>query len=188
MAVVTIPETPALTHLRRDGTAAMVDVSAKATTTREATATGTVSTSAEVMRLLGEGGLPKGDALAVARVAGIMGAKKTSELIPLCHPLPISKVTVDFDLGQSAVTVLATVKTRGVTGVEMEALTAVSVAALSVYDMIKAVDKHAVISGIKVLAKSGGKSGDWVSESSTHPAETDVVLDSQTSRTTDGTA
>ncbi len=164
MAVVTTPEKPALTHLRQDGTAAMVDVSAKPETTREATATGTVTTTADVMALLGSGGLPKGDALAVARVAGIMGAKKTPELIPLCHPLPISKVTVDFELGETAVSVFATVKTRGVTGVEMEALTAVSVAALSVYDMIKAVDKHAVISGIQVLAKSGGKSGDWVVE------------------------
>ena len=159
---MTTPDSPALTHLRRDGTAAMVDVSEKAVTTREATATGTVSTTPDVMALLGSGGLPKGDALAVARVAGIMGAKKTPDLIPLCHPLPISKVTVDFELGETAVTILATVKTRGVTGVEMEALTAVSVAALSVYDMIKAVDKHAVISGIQVLAKSGGKSGDWV--------------------------
>lgn len=151
----------ALTHLRQDGSAQMVDVSAKAETTREATATATVHTTAEVMELLGTGGLPKGDALAVARVAGIMAAKKTPELIPLCHPLPISKVTVDFDLGPSAVTIMASVKTRGVTGVEMEALTAASVAALSVYDMIKAVDKHAVLTDIKVLAKSGGKSGDW---------------------------
>lgn len=147
----------------------MVDVSGKSVTAREATATGTVETTAEVMRLLGDGGLPKGDALAVARVAGIMGAKKTSDLIPLCHPLPISKVTVDFELGESAVTVLATVRTLGVTGVEMEALTAVSVAALSVYDMIKAVDKHAVISGIRVLAKSGGKSGDWILDPETGP-------------------
>ena len=162
MAVVTTPENSSLTHLRQDGTAAMVDVSEKAVTTREATATGTVSTTPEVMALLGAGGLPKGDALAVARVAGIMGAKKTPDLIALCHPLPISKVTVDFELGDTAVTVLATVKTRGVTGVEMEALTAVSLAALNVYDMIKAVDKRAVISGIQVLAKSGGKSGDWV--------------------------
>ncbi|ALE91676.1 molybdenum cofactor biosynthesis protein MoaC [Arthrobacter alpinus] len=162
MAIVTEPQTSSvLTHLRQDGTAQMVDVSAKAVTTRQATATGTVSTTAAVMALLGAGELPKGDALAVARVAGIMGAKKTPELIPLCHPLPISKVTVDFELGTGAVTILATVKTRGVTGVEMEALTAVSIAALSVYDMIKAVDKHAVISGIQVLAKSGGKSGDW---------------------------
>ncbi|NVM95197.1 cyclic pyranopterin monophosphate synthase MoaC [Arthrobacter sp. AETb3-4] len=161
MAVVSKPQPPELTHLRQDGTAQMVDVSAKAVTVREATAAGTVHTTAQVMALLGAGELPKGDALAVARVAGIMAAKKTPELIPLCHPLPISKVTVDFDLGATAVTINATVKTRGVTGVEMEALTAVSVAALSVYDMVKAVDKHAVISGIHVLAKSGGKSGDW---------------------------
>ncbi|WP_285240817.1 cyclic pyranopterin monophosphate synthase MoaC [Pseudarthrobacter sp. MEB009] len=155
------PTPAALTHLRTDGSAQMVDVSAKAETTREATATATVQTTAEVMGLLGSGGLPKGDALAVARVAGIMAAKKTPELIPLCHPLPLAKVSVDFELEVAAVTVNATVKTRGVTGVEMEALTAVSVAALSVYDMIKAVDKHAVLTDIKVLAKSGGKSGDW---------------------------
>ncbi|MGO4384796.1 cyclic pyranopterin monophosphate synthase MoaC [Specibacter sp. RAF43] len=161
MAVVTDPQAPELTHLRHDGTAHMVDVSAKSATSREATATGTVHTTAAVMALLGAGDLPKGDALAVARVAGIMGAKKTPELIPLCHPLPLAKVTVDFDLGAAEVTVRATVKTLGVTGVEMEALTAVTVAALSVYDMIKAVDKHAVISDIQVLAKSGGKSGDW---------------------------
>ena len=151
----------ALTHLRSDGTAQMVDVSAKAETTREATATATVRSTAEVLSLLGSGGLPKGDALAVARVAGIMAAKKTPELIPLCHPLPISKVTVDFELAEDSVIVFSTVRTRGVTGVEMEALTAASVAALSVYDMIKAVDKHAVLTDIKVLAKSGGKSGDW---------------------------
>jgi cyclic pyranopterin phosphate synthase len=152
---------PALTHLRQDGSAQMVDVSNKAETTREATATATVRTTREVMGLLGSGGLPKGDALAVARVAGIMAAKKTPELIPLCHPLPLSKVTVDFQLAADSVDIVATVKTRGVTGVEMEALTAASVAALSVYDMIKAVDKHAVLTEIKVLAKSGGKSGDW---------------------------
>ncbi|UZX02562.1 cyclic pyranopterin monophosphate synthase MoaC [Arthrobacter sp. CDRTa11] len=152
---------PSLTHLRQDGTAQMVDVSAKAETTRQATATATVTSTREVLVLLGSGGLPKGDALAVARVAGIMAAKKTPELIPLCHPLPLSKVTVDFELAADSVKILATVKTRGVTGVEMEALTAVSVAALSVYDMIKAVDKHAVLTDIKVLAKSGGKSGDW---------------------------
>jgi cyclic pyranopterin phosphate synthase len=152
---------PVLTHLRQDGSAQMVDVSNKAETTREATATATVRTTSEVLGLLGSGGLPKGDALAVARVAGIMAAKKTPELIPLCHPLPLSKVTVDFELGAASVDILATVKTRGVTGVEMEALTAASVAALSVYDMIKAVDKHAVLTDIKVLAKSGGKSGDW---------------------------
>ncbi|MDF2051305.1 MULTISPECIES: cyclic pyranopterin monophosphate synthase MoaC [unclassified Arthrobacter] len=162
MDAVNSEQTPAaLTHLRQDGSAQMVDVSAKAETTREATATATVRTTPEVMALLGSGGLPKGDALAVARVAGIMAAKKTPELIPLCHPLPLSKVTVDFELAADFVAILATVKTRGVTGVEMEALTAASVAALSVYDMIKAVDKHAVLTEIKVLAKSGGKSGDW---------------------------
>ncbi len=155
------PPPPVLTHLRQDGTAHMVDVSNKAETTRQATATATVQSTAEVLAMLGTGGLPKGDALAVARIAGIMAAKKTPELIPLCHPLPLAKVTVDFELNASTVTVFATVKTRGITGVEMEALTAVSVAALSVYDMIKAVDKHAVLTDIKVLAKSGGKSGDW---------------------------
>jgi cyclic pyranopterin phosphate synthase len=154
-------EHPGLTHLRQDGTAHMVDVSNKAESTREATATATVRSTAEVLALLGAGDLPKGDALAVARVAGIMAAKRTAELIPLCHPLPIAKVTVDFELDTNTVTVFATVKTRGLTGVEMEALTAASVAALSVYDMIKAVDKHAVLTDIKVLAKSGGKSGDW---------------------------
>jgi cyclic pyranopterin phosphate synthase len=152
---------PSLTHLRSDGTAQMVDVSNKAETTRESTATATVRSTAEVLALLGAGELPKGDALAVARVAGIMAAKKTPELIPLCHPLPLTKVTIEFELDTEMVTVFATVKTRGVTGVEMEALTAACVAALSVYDMIKAVDKHAVLTDIKVLAKSGGKSGAW---------------------------
>jgi cyclic pyranopterin monophosphate synthase len=162
MDAVTAQNDPAaLTHLRSDGTAQMVDVSEKSETTREATATATVRSTPEVLALLGTGGLPKGDALAVARIAGIMAAKKTPDLIPLCHPLPVSKVTVDFELGTETVGILATVKTRGVTGVEMEALTAASVAALSVYDMIKAVDKHAVLTDIKVLAKSGGKSGDW---------------------------
>lgn len=150
-----------LTHVRADGSAHMVDVSGKPETTREATAQAVLTTTPEVMALLTEGGLPKGDAFAVARVAGIMAAKKTPELIPLCHPLPLTKVTVDFEPGSTSVTVFATVKTRGVTGVEMEALTAASVAALGVYDMVKAVDKHAVISEVKVLAKSGGKSGDW---------------------------
>ncbi|WP_077489197.1 cyclic pyranopterin monophosphate synthase MoaC [Sinomonas mesophila] len=152
---------PRLTHVRADGSAHMVDVADKAVTSREATAQAVLATRPDVVALLSEGGLPKGDALAVARVAGIMAAKRTPDLIPLCHPLPISKVTVDFELAEDAVRVLATVKTRGVTGVEMEALTAASVAALGVYDMVKAVDRHAVITDIKVLAKSGGKSGDW---------------------------
>ena len=152
---------PALTHVREDGSAHMVDVSAKTETTRIATATARLRTTAEVVKLVSEGGLPKGDALAVSRVAGIMGAKQTSTLIPLCHPLPLTKVTVDFEPGETDVVILATAKTKALTGVEMEALTAVSVAALTLYDMIKAVDKHASITDIRVLAKSGGKSGDW---------------------------
>ena len=150
-----------LTHLRTDGTAHMVDVSEKVESNREATATATVRTTREVLLLLTSGGLPKGDALAVARISGILATKKTSELIALCHPLPVSKATVDFVLGSDSVQLVGTVKTRGVTGVEMEALTAVGIAALNVYDMIKAIDKHAVLTDIRVLAKSGGKSGDW---------------------------
>ncbi|GAA3329362.1 cyclic pyranopterin monophosphate synthase MoaC [Paeniglutamicibacter sulfureus] len=151
-----------LSHVRADGTAHMVDVSDKAETSRQATAEAFVHTTGEVLGLISGAGMPKGDALAVARIAGIMGAKKTSELIPLCHPLPISKVVIDFDLdAEDSVRIVATVKTRGVTGVEMEALTAVSTAALALYDMIKAVDKHASITDMRVLAKSGGKSGSW---------------------------
>ncbi|MCC3277098.1 cyclic pyranopterin monophosphate synthase MoaC [Arthrobacter sp. zg-Y20] len=150
-----------LTHVREDGSAHMVDVSAKAETTRQATAQAVLRSTEDVVRLIADGGLPKGDALAVARVAGIMAAKQTSNLIPLCHPLPITKVTVDFTPRGGDVVVEATVKTKALTGVEMEALTAASVAALTLYDMIKAVDKHARITDTMVLAKSGGKSGDW---------------------------
>ncbi|KAD3515395.1 cyclic pyranopterin monophosphate synthase MoaC [Arthrobacter yangruifuii] len=150
-----------LTHVREDGSAHMVDVSAKTETTRQATASAVLHSTAEVIRLIADGGLAKGDALAVARVAGIMAAKQTSNLIPLCHPLPITKVTVDFTPREGDVLIEATVKTKALTGVEMEALTAASVAALTLYDMIKAVDKHARITDIMVLAKSGGKSGDW---------------------------
>ena len=151
-----------LTHVREDGSAHMVDVSEKAVTARQATAQSILRTTPQVLALIADGDLPKGDALAVARVAGIMAAKQTSALIPLCHPLPLSKVTVDFAPEGAAVVIKATVKTTSVTGVEMEALTAATVAALTLYDMIKAVDKHAVITDIQVLAKSGGKSGDWV--------------------------
>ncbi|MGJ9401788.1 cyclic pyranopterin monophosphate synthase MoaC [Arthrobacter sp. KK5.5] len=160
-----------LSHVRADGTAHMVDVSAKAETSRQATAEAVLTTRPDVVVLIADGTLPKGDALAVARVAGIMGAKKTPDLIPLCHPLPLSKVTVDFepDAAAGSVRIVAAVKTRGVTGVEMEALTAASVAALALYDMVKAVDKHAVIGGIRVLAKSGGKSGDWSLDDSRVP-------------------
>ncbi|MBF4992826.1 cyclic pyranopterin monophosphate synthase MoaC [Arthrobacter gandavensis] len=154
-------DAPALTHVRADGTAHMVDVSAKAESSRAATAQAVLKTTEDVVRLLSDGNLPKGDAFAVSRVAGIMAAKQTSNLIPLCHPLPITKVTVDFEPQESAILMKATVKTKALTGVEMEALTAVSVAALTLYDMVKAVDKHAVVTDIMVLAKSGGKSGDW---------------------------
>ena len=153
--------TSTLSHVRADGAALMVDVTGKASTTRRATATATLITRPDVIGLLVAGELPKGEALAVARVAGIMGAKQTSALIPLCHPLPLSGATIDFAPADDRVVITATVKTTGVTGVEMEALTAVSVAALTLYDMIKAVDKTAEITGIRVLAKSGGKSGDW---------------------------
>ena len=139
----------------------MVDVSAKDVTARSATASGRVLVSPEVVALLRGAGVPKGDTLAVARLAGIMGAKQTPSLIPLCHPLAISGVTVDLTVADDAVEISATVRTADRTGVEMEALTAVSVAALTVIDMVKAVDKAAVITDVRVEAKSGGKSGDW---------------------------
>ncbi|NQX13510.1 cyclic pyranopterin monophosphate synthase MoaC [Microbacteriaceae bacterium VKM Ac-2855] len=152
---------PELTHVRSDGAVHMVDVGDKAVTKRTATAAATVITTPEVVALLVSGELPKGEALAVARVAGIMGAKQTSTLIPLCHPLPINGVNVDLVAHDDRVDVTASVKTTGKTGVEMEALTAVSVAALTVYDMIKAVDRAAVITDIRVLAKDGGRTGAW---------------------------
>ncbi|RGE21162.1 cyclic pyranopterin monophosphate synthase MoaC [Leucobacter sp. wl10] len=153
--------TEKLTHLRGDGSAHMVDVTEKAATKRTARAQAVLATRGDVVRMLVEGELPKGEALGTARIAGIMAAKRTSELIPLCHPLPITRVSVDFEPEGDRVRVLASVTTRGATGVEMEALTAASVAALTLYDMIKAVDRHARIGDIEVLAKSGGKSGDW---------------------------
>lgn len=155
--------TPAdrLTHVDESGAARMVDVSGKAVTARTATASGRVLVSPEVVALLRGDGVPKGDALAVARIAGIMGAKRTPDLVPLCHPLAISGVTVDLTLTDEAVEIVATVRTTDRTGVEMEALTAVSVAALTVVDMVKAVDKGAVITDVRVEAKTGGKSGDW---------------------------
>lgn len=155
------PDQPRLTHVDESGAARMVDVSAKDVTAREAVATGRVLVSDQVLALLRGDGVPKGDALGVARVAGIMGAKLTPTLIPLCHPLAISGVTVDLALGDDAVAIRATVRTTDRTGVEMEALTAVSVAALTVVDMVKAVDKAAVITDVRVESKTGGKSGDW---------------------------
>jgi len=150
-----------LTHVDEAGAARMVDVSDKAVTEREAVASGRVRVSAEVVALLRGDGVPKGDALGVARVAGILAAKRTGDLVPLCHPLAISGVTVDLEVGDDAVEITATVRTADRTGVEMEALTAVCVAALTVVDMVKAVDKGAVIDDVKVVAKSGGRSGTW---------------------------
>ncbi|MGD9932703.1 MAG: cyclic pyranopterin monophosphate synthase MoaC [Dehalococcoidia bacterium] len=151
-----------LSHLDEHGAARMVDVSAKADTTREATAEGYVHMEASTLALVQQGGIPKGDVIAVARVAGIMAAKQTSTLIPMCHPLPITGVTIDLaPTTESTLHITATVKTTGKTGVEMEALTAVSVAALTVYDMCKAVDRAMRIEGVRLLAKSGGKSGTY---------------------------
>jgi cyclic pyranopterin monophosphate synthase len=150
-----------LTHVDESGAARMVDVSAKDVTARTATASGRVLVAPRVVELLRGEGVPKGDALGVARVAGIMAAKRTPDLVPLCHPLAISGVTVDLDVTDTSVDITATVRTSDRTGVEMEALTAVSVAALTVVDMVKAVDKGAVITDVRVEAKSGGKSGDW---------------------------
>ncbi len=150
-----------LTHVDEQGAAHMVDVSGKDVTARTATASGRVLVSARVVDLLRGHGVPKGDALAVARIAGIMGAKRTPELIPLCHPLAVSGVDVDLEVLDDAVAIRATVRTTDRTGVEMEALTAVCVAALTVIDMVKAVDKAAVVTDVRVEAKSGGRSGDW---------------------------
>ncbi|MBI3213321.1 MAG: cyclic pyranopterin monophosphate synthase MoaC [Mycobacterium sp.] len=139
----------------------MVDVSAKDVTSRTAVAAGVLRTTAEVVALISSGGLPKGDALATARVAGILAAKRTSDLIPLCHHLALTGVDVDFEIGADEIGVTATVKTTDRTGVEMEALTAVSVAALTLYDMIKAVDRAARIDDVRVLHKAGGRTGTW---------------------------
>lgn len=154
-----------LSHLDASGAARMVDVSEKADTVRVATAEALVRMKPETLALIQQGGMPKGDVLATARIAGIMAAKRTPELIPLCHPLPVSGVTVDLSPdGADALVIRATVKTTGKTGVEMEALTAASVAALTVYDMCKAVEKGMRIEGIRLLEKHGGKSGDWLAE------------------------
>ncbi|MEX3650640.1 cyclic pyranopterin monophosphate synthase MoaC [Mycolicibacterium porcinum] len=150
-----------LSHLDESGAAHMVDVSAKDVTKRTAIAVGALHTRPDVVALIASGGLPKGDALATARVAGIMAAKRTPELIPLCHQLALTGVDVDFDVRDAAVAITATVRSTDRTGVEMEALTAVSVAALTLYDMIKAVDPAARIDDIKVVRKEGGKTGLW---------------------------
>jgi cyclic pyranopterin monophosphate synthase len=150
-----------LTHVDAAGAARMVDVSAKPVTAREATAAGRVLVSPEVVALLRGEGVPKGDAVAVARIAGIAGAKRTPDLVPLCHPIALHGVTVDVTVADDAVEITATARTADRTGVEMEALTSVAVAGLTVIDMVKAVDPRASITDVRLLAKSGGKSGEW---------------------------
>ena len=150
-----------LSHVDGVGAARMVDVSAKETSARVAVATGVLRTTAEVVGLLRRDGLPKGDALATARIAGIMGAKRTPDLVPLCHPIALTGVKVDLALDDEAVRITATVKTTDRTGVEMEALTAVAVAGLTLHDMVKAVDPAAVLDAVRVERKDGGKTGSW---------------------------
>ena len=153
-----------LSHFNARGEAHMVDVGAKAVTDRVAVATGRIRMLPATLALVRDGNSKKGDVLGVARIAAIQGAKKTSELIPLCHPIALTKVAIDFELDPdaSAVTCTARAETRGQTGVEMEALTAVQVGLLTIYDMCKAVDRGMVIEGVRLLEKHGGKSGDWV--------------------------
>ena len=151
-----------MTHVDADGAARMVDVSAKDVSVRRAVAAGRLETTAEVVALLRGDGLPKGDALAVARLAGIMGAKRTPDLVPLCHPIGLHAVTVDLTITETGVDITATTKTADRTGVEMEALTAVATAGLALIDMVKAVDPAASIEAVRVLRKEGGKTGLWV--------------------------
>lgn len=151
-----------LTHLDAEGAAHMVDVSGKDVTAREAIATGHIAMNAEALAAIRDGSARKGDVLAVARVAGIMAAKRTSDLIPLCHPIPLSSVSIELTPGDGGVAVTAIARTSGQTGVEMEALTAASVALLTIYDMAKAIDRAMVIGPVQLAAKRGGKSGDWV--------------------------
>ena len=150
-----------LTHVDDEGAARMVDVTAKEVSVRRAVAAGSVRTTTEVVALLRDGRLPKGDALAVARVAGIMGAKRTPDLIPLCHPIALHGVTVELTPGADVIDIIATVRTADRTGVEMEALTAVATAGLTLIDMVKAVDPAASIHNVRVLRKEGGKTGLW---------------------------
>ena len=150
-----------LTHVDAAGAPGMVDVSGKDATVRTAVATGTLRTTPEVIALLRRDGLPKGDALATARIAGIMGAKRTPDLVPLCHPIAITGVTVDLEPGEAEVRITATVRTTGPTGVEMEALTAVAVTGLTLHDMVKAVDPAAVLDHVRLERKEGGKTGVW---------------------------
>jgi len=159
---VSEPRPVGLTHVDARGEARMVDVSAKPVTAREATARGRVLCSPEVVALLRGDGVPKGDALAVARLAGIQAAKRTPDLIPLAHPIAVHGVVVDLTVRDDGVEIAATVRTADRTGIEMEALTCVSVAALALVDMVKAVDRRTTITDVRVTAKSGGRSGDWI--------------------------
>lgn len=150
-----------LTHLDETGKARMVDIAGKAATARTAIAEGRIAMAADALAAVRDASAAKGDVLAVARIAGIMAAKKTSDLIPLCHPLPLTSVSIDFTLEDGGVRVEATASTTWGTGVEMEAMTAACVALLTIYDMVKAMDKAMVISGVRLLSKTGGKSGTW---------------------------
>jgi len=151
-----------LTHLDARGAARMVDVSAKEVTVRTATAAGRFVTTADVIALLRRDGLPKGDALAVARIAGLAAAKRTPDLVPLCHPVALHGVTVDLELGEHWVDITVTTRTADRTGVEMEAMTSVVVTGLALYDMVKAVDRAAVLTDVRLVAKAGGRSGEWL--------------------------
>lgn len=150
-----------LSHVDETGAARMVDVSTKAVTARTAVASGVLRTTTEVIRLLSSDGLPKGDALATARIAGVMGAKRTPDLIPLCHQIALTKVDVDFTMEAASVRIQATARTSDRTGVEMEALTAVAVAGLTLHDMVKAIDPGAILDGVRLETKDGGKTGTW---------------------------
>jgi cyclic pyranopterin phosphate synthase len=156
-----VTDEPGLTHIDERGAARMVDVAGKAITVRSATARGRVTVSPRVVELLRGEGVPKGDALAVARIAGIQAAKRTPDLVPLAHPIAIHGVIVDLEVSDEAVEIAATVRTADRTGVEMEALTCVAVAGLALIDMVKAVDRTATITDVRVVAKSGGRSGEW---------------------------
>jgi cyclic pyranopterin monophosphate synthase len=159
-------ETNELTHLDSQGLPRMVDVSAKSETMRVAQAEATLWVGQEVMRAIRDGRTPKGNIFETARIAGVMGAKRTSELIPLCHPLLLTHISVDMEVLEESILIRSTVRTRGATGVEMEALTAAAVTGLTLYDMLKAISKSMRLDGVRLLAKSGGKSGDYRAEAS----------------------
>ena len=150
-----------LSHINDKGEANMVDISNKKESKREATATGSIILSKKALNEIKKEKISKGNVLNTARIAGIMAAKKTSDLIPLCHPIPVEAIKIDFDIEDNNINVLAIVSTTNKTGVEMEALIAVNIACLTIYDMIKSIDKHAKINSVKLISKSGGKSGDW---------------------------